>query len=154
MSYISSSIALTCAVMLSACSSAEQTAAPQATADAAKTAPAAASPAPGTRSAPVVPGRPGRVFIFAAVDAKCAPIPAPEVAVTKPPIKGDVSFKPGQDTEIATSAQGTCIGSKTKGTGVYYTARAGTSGLDAFTVTAKLASGETMTREFTVKIAE
>ena len=140
------------ATLLAACSSVKQTA-QQGAADEAEV-PAAAPPAPGTRSAPVVPGRPGRVFIFAAVDGKCVPIPAPEVAVTKPPIKGDVSFKPGQDTEIATSAQGTCIGSKTKGTGVYYTARAGTSGLDAFTVTAKLASGESMTREFTVNISE
>jgi hypothetical protein len=53
-----------------------------------------------------------------------------------------------------TSAQGTCIGQKATGTGVYYTARAGQEGSDRFQVSAKLASGETATRTFEVRIAE
>jgi len=108
----------------------------------------------GTRTAPVVPGRPGRVFIFAGVDKACAALPEPQVQVSKPPAKGDISFKPGQATTIAASASGTCLGSKATGTGVYYTARPGTSGADSFALTAKLATGETMTRDFTVTISE
>ncbi|HMN37934.1 MAG TPA: hypothetical protein PKD49_09560 [Hyphomicrobium sp.] len=109
---------------------------------------------PTIRTAPVVPGRAGRVFIFAGVDKNCAPLPEPEVIVTTPPQKGDVSLRPGQSTTIAASAQGTCLGTKATGTGVYYTARAGSSGTDAFSLTARLASGETMTRQFQVEIGQ
>ncbi len=109
---------------------------------------------PAIRTAPVVPGRAGRVFIFAGVDKNCTPLPEPQVSVIDPPQKGDISFRPGQATTIAASAQGSCLGVKATGTGVYYTARAGASGSDAFSVTARLASGETMTRQFQVKIAQ
>lgn len=127
---------------------------PQATAEAMQSPPPTSTVPAGTRSAPVVPGRPGRVFIFAGVDKACAPLPEPQVQVNKAPAKGDISFKPGQATTIAASAQGTCIGTKATGTGVYYTAHAGSTGPDSFSVTAKLASGETMTRDFTVNISE
>jgi hypothetical protein len=106
------------------------------------------------RSTPVVPGRPARVFIFAGFGKNCEPVAAPQITVTATPLKGDVSFVPGQETTIQYSAQGTCIGQKTQGTGIYYTARAGQEGVDRFTVSAKLASGETATRTFEVRIAE
>lgn len=138
--------------MLAACSSAEQAPA------AANAPPSATIEAPtldaATRSSPVVPGRPGRVFIFAGVGTNCEQLPAPAITVTAPPAKGDVTLQAGQDTTIATSATGTCIGTKAKGTGVYYTAKAGTSGTDTFSVTAKTATGETMTRTFQVTIAQ
>ena len=138
------------ALYLTACSTADPPASPQATSPAAAPATAVA----GGRTEPVFPGRPGRIFIFAGVDTACAALPAPDLNVSKAPAKGDVSFKSGQDTTIAASAGGTCLGAKAKGTGVYYTARPGTSGPDAFTVTAKLASGETMTRDFAVNISQ
>jgi hypothetical protein len=106
------------------------------------------------RSTPVVPGRPARVFIFAGFGDKCEPVAAPEITVTAAPAKGDVSFKPGQETTIQTSAQGTCLGQKTTGTGIYYTARAGQAGTDRFSIVAKLPSGETASRTFEVRIAE
>jgi len=106
------------------------------------------------RSMPVVPGRPARVFIFAGFGDNCEPVAAPEITITSPPAKGDVSFVPGQETTIKYSAQGTCIGQKTKGTGLYYTARAGQDGTDRFSVSARLASGETATRTFVVRIAQ
>jgi len=108
----------------------------------------------GVRTSPVVPGRPGRVFIFAGVDNACAPLPAPQITIARPPAKGDISFRQGQETTIAASAAGTCQGAKATGTGVYYTARAGTAGPDNFQLVAKLATGETMTRDFTVSIAQ
>lgn len=121
----------------------------------------AAAPAPGAptvdaavRKTPVVPGRRARVFIFTAIGDNCEPLPAPQLSITAPPTKGDLSFEPGQETAIKTSGNGTCIGTAAKGTGLYYTARAGQSGTDRFTVTAKLASGETATRAFEVRIAE
>ena len=107
-----------------------------------------------TRSTPVVIGRPARVFVFAGVGKKCEAIAEPQITIAAPPAKGDLSFKPGQETAIMSSAQGTCIGAKAKGTGVYYTARAGATGTDRFAVSAKLASGETSTRSFEVTIAE
>jgi len=107
-----------------------------------------------TRSTPVVPGRPARVFIFAGFGKSCEPVAAPKITITAPPAKGEVSFVPGQDTTIQYSAQGTCIGQKTQGTGIYYTARPGQNGTDRFTVSAALASGEVATRTFEVRIAE
>lgn len=106
------------------------------------------------RSTPVVPGRPARVFIFAGFGKQCEPVAAPQITITAPPAKGEVSFVPGQETTIQYSAQGTCIGQKTQGTGVYYTARAGQRGTDRFAIAAKLATGETATRSFEVRIAE
>jgi hypothetical protein len=107
-----------------------------------------------TRSTPVVPGRPARVFIFAGFGTHCEQVAAPKITITAPPAKGDVSFVPGQETTIQYSAQGTCVGQKATGTGIYYTARAGQQGTDRFTVTAALASGEVATRTFEVRIAE
>ena len=101
--------------------------------------------------APVVPGRRSRVFIFAAVGARCEPAPAPQVTVTVPPAKGDISLVPGQATTMAASANGTCAGVPSTGVGVYYTAREGASGGDRFTVTARSAAGE-MSRSFEVRI--
>lgn len=112
------------------------------------------SPDAGVRTSPIVPGRAARVFIFAGVDANCVSLPAPELNVTRQPAKGDLSFRPGQETKLAATASGTCIGAKATGTGVYYTARTGSSGVDNFSVTARLASGETMTRDFKVEIAQ
>lgn len=106
------------------------------------------------RQAPVVANRPARVFVFAGFGDKCEPLPAPQISVTHPPAKGELSFVPGQETTIGASAKGTCVGQKTKGTGVYYTAHAGQKGADRFSVVAKLASGETATRTFEVNIAE
>ena len=106
------------------------------------------------RSMPVIPGRPARVFIFAGLDEKCEPIAAPQLTITKPPAKGDVSLVPGQETTIQYSAKGTCAGRKATGTGIYYTARAGQEGMDRFSIIAKLPSGETATRTFEVAIAE
>ena len=139
--------------LLSSCSGASSPVPPPQATDT-SAAPPPATAAPGVRTEPVVPGRPGRVFIFAGVDNACAALPAPELSVSKAPAKGDVSFKTGQDTTIAASAGGTCLGAKAKGTGVYYTARPGTSGQDAFSITAKLAGGETMTRDFAVNISQ
>jgi hypothetical protein len=106
------------------------------------------------RSAPVVPGRRARVFVFAGFGTKCEPVAAPQITITAPPAKGDVTFVPGQETTIQASAQGTCIGQKTQGTGVYYTARAGQKGTDRFSVAAKLGTGETATRTFEVRIED
>jgi hypothetical protein len=106
------------------------------------------------RSSPVIVGRPARVFVMAGFGKSCEPVPAPEITVTTPPEKGDVSFIPGQETTIQYSAAGTCVGQKTTGTGIYYTARPGTSGTDKFAVSARLASGELATRAFEVRITE
>lgn len=105
-----------------------------------------------TRASPVVVGRPARVFVFAGIGLRCEPTSVPELVVAVAPSKGEIAFKPGQQTRIATSAKGTCGGRNAVGTGVYYNARAGSEGLDRFAVTARLASGETVTRDFEVRI--
>jgi hypothetical protein len=69
------------------------------------------------RSTPVVPGRRARVFIFAGFGDNCEPVAAPQITITEPPAKGDVSFVPGQETTIQSSARGTCMGQKAQGTG-------------------------------------
>ena len=106
------------------------------------------------RSTPVVPGRRARVFVFAGFGKTCEPVAAPQITITAPPTKGDVTFVPGQETTIQYSAQGTCIGQKTQGTGVYYTARAGQQGTDRFSVAAKLGTGETARRTFEVRTTD
>lgn len=111
-------------------------------------------PAVAVRSTPVVPGRRARVFIFAGFGDNCEPVAPPKITISEPPAKGDVSFVPGQETTIQSSARGTCIGKKTKGTGIYYTARAGKEGRDRFSISARLASGETAARTFEVRIAK
>jgi hypothetical protein len=106
------------------------------------------------RLTPVVPGRPARVFVLAGFGKHCEQVAPPQITITEPPAKGEVSFVPGQETTIQYSAQGTCIGQKTQGTGIYYTARAGQEGTDRFAIAAKLGTGETATRTFEVRIAE
>jgi hypothetical protein len=106
------------------------------------------------RSTPVVPGRRARVFIFAGLGDHCEQLPAPAITVIQAPSKGDVAFVPGQDTSIEYSAKGTCVGRQAKGTGVYYTARDGSEGSDSFAVSARLQSGETVSRTFKVTIAQ
>lgn len=152
--------------MLAACSAAgpqTSTVAVDATRDASAAPPApaavhsAAVAAPSadaaTRTAPVVPGRPGRVFIFAGVDDACTPIAPPALTIRRPPAQGDISFKEGQHTVLAATARGTCGGTKASGTGVYYTARAGAAGSDTFIISAKMPTGETLERTFSVTIA-
>jgi hypothetical protein len=107
-----------------------------------------------TRTTPVVPGRPARVFVMAGFGKNCEPLAGPAITVDQKPSKGDVTFVPGQETTIQYAASGTCQGQRATGTGIYYTARAGATGIDRFSVTAKLASGETATRAFEVTIAE
>lgn len=139
-------------VVMSGCSSPGPVVPAGATAGAAGQPPPAMDAA--TRGTPVVAERPARVFIFAGVGKACEPVAEPEITIAALPSQGDVSLRTGQETTIMSSAQGTCIGAKARGTGVYYTARAGAQGTDRFTVTAKLASGESSTRTFEVRIAE
>jgi hypothetical protein len=105
----------------------------------------------GVRRNPVVAGRPGRVFVMAGFGEKCESLPAPKIRITQQPAKGSVSFEPGQETTINTSASGTCIGQRVTGTGIYYTARPGETGTDTFAVEAEL-EGSLTQRTFTVEI--
>jgi hypothetical protein len=84
---------------------------------------------------------------------KCESLPAPIITVTRQPAKGAVSFEPGQETTVNTSATGTCIGQRVLGTGIYYTARAGESGADTFTIEASLGGAITQ-RSFSIQIVE
>lgn len=139
---------LALSLVLSACSSAPSD--PAATA--ATSAPVTTDAA--TRATPVVPGRKSRVFIFASLGAKCEPMAAPHLTITAPPAKGDIAFVPGQATTLQTSSTGLCAGKAATGTGVYYTAREGATGADRFTVEARGAGGDRMSRTFEVRIAD
>ncbi|MFA5949899.1 MAG: hypothetical protein WC807_06410 [Hyphomicrobium sp.] len=115
---------------------------------------APAGDAVAVRDTPVVPGRPGRVFVMAGLGKSCEPLGEPQITIEQAPTKGDVSLVPGQETTIQYSLSGTCTGHKAVGTGIYYTARQGSSGTDRFSISAKLGSGEVATRSFEVRIAE
>lgn len=117
--------------------------------------PIAAAPATGdgVRREPVVAGRRARVFVMAGFGDTCESLPAPAVTVTRQPAKGSVTFEPGQETTVNTSASGTCIGARVTGTGIYYTARPGETGSDTFAVEASLGNSVTQ-RAFTVEITE
>ena len=107
-----------------------------------------------TRRNPVVAGRASRVFIMAGVGPSCEALGDPQISIIDPPKKGAVSLKPGQLTSIEASAHGTCIGQKAMGTGIYYTAREGETGRDAFTIEARLSTGEMARRAFDIEITE
>lgn len=107
----------------------------------------------GVRHNPVVAGRRARVFVMAGFGERCESLPSPTITVTQPPAKGSVSFETGQETVVNTSASGACIGQRVLGTGIYYTARAGTTGADTFTIEAALGGSMTQ-RTFTVEIVE
>lgn len=104
------------------------------------------------RASPVVPGRRARVFIFAGLGPRCEALSAPQITVTAPPAKGDLSFEPGQSTVLTTATNPACVGKPATGTGLYYTARAGSEGEDRFAVEAKMAGGERLARSFAVRI--
>lgn len=106
------------------------------------------------RGAKVVPDRPARVFVMAGFDTACKSLTPVQISIDKQPAKGAVTLREGQETTVQYSLSGTCIGSRIKGTGIYYTAKAGAAGMDTFTVTARLGSGETASRTFNVAIAE
>lgn len=82
---------------------------------------------------------------------RCESLPAPSITVTAQPAKGSVSFEPGQETTVNTSASGTCIGQRVTGTGIYYTARPGETGPDTFSIQAEL-GGDVTQRTFSVQI--
>lgn len=106
------------------------------------------------RGTPVVAGRPARVFIMVGFKEKdCAPV-VPQVTVSTPPAKGTVSFRPNQSTMVQFSASGKCTGKSLPGTGIYYTARPGTTGEDQFTVTASIGNGPPSTKTFRIRVAE
>ena len=90
---------------------------------------------------------------MAGFGAKCESLPAPAIAITEAPSKGTVTFEPGQETTINTSASGTCIGQRVLGTGIYYTAREGETGADTFSIQAEL-GGDVTQRTFSVEIVQ
>ena len=102
----------------------------------------------------VSPGASTRVWIMAAWDDKCRPLPAPRIEVVTTPAKGAITFREGQATTVKSSKAGTCIGTPINGTGVYYTANAGAEGADSFAIEARLPTGEVATRGFRMNIAD
>jgi hypothetical protein len=106
------------------------------------------------RGTKMVPERPGRVYVMAGFDAGCAAVAPVRITIDVPPTQGSVSLREGQETVIQVSLTGNCVGRRIKGTGIYYTARAGATGADAFTVTARIGGGEPVTKMFKVKIAD
>ena len=84
-------------------------------------------------------------------DAKTMLAP-PELRIVTPPAKGELSFRSGQSTSIATATNPKCVGSSVSGTGLYYTAAANAEGSDRFTVEARLQGGAVSSRVFEVRI--
>ena len=74
--------------------------------------------------------------------------------MTTPPTKGAVSFKPNQTTMVQYSTSGKCTGQSMPGTGIYYTANAGTTGVDTFTVSASTGDGAPVTKTFQVRVVQ
>jgi hypothetical protein len=110
---------------------------------------------PRERGQKVVPERPARVFVMAGFDAACKSLAPVEITVTQPPRKGQVTLREGQETVVQYSLSGNCKGSRVKGTGIYYTAAMGASGVDTFSISARVGrGGEPATRTFTVRIAD
>jgi hypothetical protein len=102
----------------------------------------------------VSPGGTTRVFVMAGFDSQCRSTPSAQITVDVPPAKGSVSMREGQGTTVQYSLSGSCIGAKVQGVGIYYSARPNTEGADTFSISARLASGETASRTFHLNISE
>ena len=141
--------AVVATVMVGACASA-----PPILQTSAVPSPAATKPEAPVRGTPVVTGRPARMYVMVGFkEADCAPL-QPALAIVTPPTKGEVTFRPNQTTTVMHSVSGKCTGSRMPGTGIYYTARPGTSGPDSFTVSATTGSGPPSVRTYHVRIVE
>jgi hypothetical protein len=105
------------------------------------------------RGTKMIPERPGRVFVMAGFDTACKALAPVQITIDRQPEKGSVAFRENQETTIQYSVSGRCVGNRIRGTGIYYTARAGASGTDTFAVTARI-GGETASRTFTVNISD
>ena len=102
----------------------------------------------------VSPGGTTRVYIMAAFNDRCETSGTAEIELTVPPAKGSMALRPGQSTTVANSGTGKCLGARVQGTGIYYTARADAAGADSFTIRAKLPTGETAERTFSLRIED
>ncbi len=102
----------------------------------------------------VSPGGTTRVFVMAGFDGQCRSTPSAQITIDVPPAKGSVALREGQGTTVQYSLSGSCIGAKVQGVGIYYSARPNTEGADTFSITARLASGETASRTFHLNIAD
>ncbi|MFM1813590.1 MAG: hypothetical protein RLZ98_285 [Pseudomonadota bacterium] len=106
------------------------------------------------RGTPVVAGREARMYVMAGFKEKDCSALTPDVKVTTAPAKGEVTFKPGQQTLVQSSISGSCVGKQIAGTGIYYTARKGETGADTFTITATAGSGQPITKSFSIEVVE
>ena len=106
------------------------------------------------RGTPVVAGRPARMFIWAGFREKDCAALTPTFTLAQAAARGDVTFQPNQTTMIRHSNSGNCIGTSLPGTGIYYTARAGETGDDTFSVVATTPDGITATKTFSVRVIE
>ena len=102
----------------------------------------------------VSPGGTTRVYIMAVFNDRCETSGTAEIELTVAPVKGSMALRPGQATTVASSGTGKCLGARVQGTGIYYTARADASGADTFTIRAKLPTGETAERTFSLRIED
>lgn len=105
-----------------------------------------------TRTSVVVVGRPARVFVYTALGKNCARLPAPSLRIVTNPARGEVSFREGQATSIASASNRACVGRPATGTGVYYTASGSAAGVDRFTIEARATDGSIQSRTFEVRI--
>ncbi len=102
----------------------------------------------------VSPGGTTRVYVMAGFDGQCKPTPPATIIIDAAPVKGTVSLREGQAIVVQQSVSGSCVGSRVTGTGIYYTAKPDGQGADSFSITARLASGETATRTFHLNISD
>ena len=119
-------------------------------------APEATKAAKPTKSAtfakPVKAAKATRMYVWAGFKEKdCSPVAA-EMSVAVAPSKGTVTFRKDEPTTVQYSASGKCVGKRMQGTAVYYTPAADQFGPDKFTVSAKTATGQAVTRSFNVTI--
>jgi hypothetical protein len=122
--------------------------------DAIMTTASVAPPAPTRidRGTKVGADNPTRVFVVAGLDANCRATQQPTIVITQPPAKGVVSLQAVPPTMMQFSLSGKCIGQRVPGVGVYYQARTGEAGGDAFTFAVKMGRGDAVSKTIPVMI--
>ncbi|HRD77510.1 MAG TPA: hypothetical protein PK264_16510 [Hyphomicrobiaceae bacterium] len=102
----------------------------------------------------VAAGKTKLVFVVAGFDTECRSTTLPVVSVDAPAAKGKVVLKAGETTTVQYSLSGRCIGAKVQGVAIYYVAADDAVGADAFSISARMPTGEIATRMFNLHIVD
>lgn len=100
----------------------------------------------------VLPGKVTQMLVIAGFGQDCKAATMPEIELTAQPAKGTVLLQSGVPTKVQFSVSGNCVGAAVEGVSILYRAQPDAVGEDAFSIVAKMRTGEAATRTFRVLV--